>query len=73
MQSPTQLVLNWHLTEACNYRCQYCYAAWKESACPRELIHDVEQTTALLRELYRFFHPTNHANPLASSLSDLNS
>ncbi|WP_333985250.1 viperin family antiviral radical SAM protein [Ectopseudomonas khazarica] len=69
MQSPTQLVLNWHLTEACNYRCQYCYAAWKESACPRELIHDAEQTTALLRELYRFFHPTNHANPLASRMS----
>ncbi|MFG0527330.1 viperin family antiviral radical SAM protein [Pseudomonas sp. yb_5] len=69
MQSPTQLVLNWHLTEACNYRCQYCYAAWKESACPRELIHDVEQTTALLRELYRFFHPTNHANPLARRMS----
>jgi len=33
------------------------------------LIHDAEQTTALLRELYRFFHPTNHANPLASRMS----
>lgn len=20
-----ELVINWHLTEACNYRCQYCY------------------------------------------------
>lgn len=69
MQPPTQLVLNWHLTEACNYRCQYCYAAWKESACPRELIHDLGQTTALLRELYRFFHPTNHANPLVRRMS----
>lgn len=69
MQPPTQLVLNWHLTEACNYRCQYCYAAWKESARPRDLIHDPGQTTALLRELYRFLHPTNHANPLARRMS----
>ncbi|HHZ9317065.1 TPA: viperin family antiviral radical SAM protein [Pseudomonas aeruginosa] len=69
MHNPTPLVLNWHLTEACNYRCQYCYAAWNESACPRELIHDPERTTALLSELYRFFRPGNRANPLASRMS----
>lgn len=69
MHNPTPLVLNWHLTEACNYRCQYCYAAWNESACPRELIHDPVRTTALLSELYRFFRPGNRANPLASRMS----
>ncbi len=69
MQPPTPLVLNWHLTEACNYRCQYCYAAWNESTCPRELIHNPERTTALLSELYRFFRPGNSANPLASRMS----
>ncbi|MDH0445078.1 viperin family antiviral radical SAM protein [Stutzerimonas stutzeri] len=69
MHNPTPLVINWHLTEACNYRCQYCYAAWSESACRRELIHDPERTTALLSELYRFFRPGNRANPLASRMS----
>ena len=65
----TPLVINWHLTEACNYRCQYCYATWNESASPRELIHDFGRTTALLSELYRFFEPANSANPLASRMS----
>lgn len=69
MQGPTPLVLNWHLTEACNYRCQYCYAAWNESTCPRELIHDPERTTTLLNELYQFFRPGNCANPLARRMS----
>lgn len=68
-RTPTPLVINWHLTEACNYRCQYCYATWNESASPRELIHDFERTTALLSELYRFFEPANSANPLASRMS----
>lgn len=68
MHNPASLVINWHLTEACNYRCQYCYAAWSESSCRRELIHDPERTAALLRELYQFFRPGNHINPLANRL-----
>lgn len=69
MQEPTTLVLNWHLTEACNYRCRYCYATWDESACRRELIHDPERTEALLSELSQFFQPDNPGNPLASRLA----
>jgi radical S-adenosyl methionine domain-containing protein 2 len=69
MHNPTPLVLNWHLTEACNYRCQYCYATWSESSCRRELIHDPERTTALLNELYQFFRPRNRRNPLFNRLS----
>lgn len=68
MHNPTSLVINWHLTEACNYHCQYCYATWSESSCRRELIHDPERTTALLNELYQFFRPGNHINPLANQL-----
>lgn len=68
MHSPTSLVINWHLTEACNYRCQYCYAAWSESSCRRELIRDPELTAALLDELHQFFRPGNHINPLANRL-----
>ena len=65
----TPLVINWHLTEACNYRCHYCYAAWSESTCPRELIQSPERTAALLGELYRFFQPANRTNPLASRMT----
>lgn len=68
MHNPTPLVINWHLTEVCNYRCQYCYAAWSDSTDPRELIHSPERTAALLSELYRFFQPGKRTNPLASRM-----
>lgn len=69
MQKPTTLVLNWHTTEACNYRCRYCYAKWGESDCRRELIHNPERTSALLSELHRFFRPDNKLNPLNSQMT----
>lgn len=68
MSKPTTLVINWHLTEACNYRCQYCYATWSGSTCRGELIRCPERTAILLNELYQFFRPENHMNPLASRL-----
>lgn len=69
MHKLTSLVLNWHLTETCNYRCRYCYATWEASTRHRELIRDPEHTAALLRELYRFFGPDNRLNPLTKRLS----
>lgn len=59
----SQLVINWHITEACNYSCQYCYAKW-EKPDHRELIHDPIRTAELLNRLYTFFHPLNQDNPL---------
>lgn len=69
MYQTTTLVLNWHLTEACNYGCKYCYAAWNESSCQRELIHDAQRVQRLLSELYQFFQPGNCSNPLARRFS----
>ena len=69
MNNANTLVLNWHITEACNYQCRYCYAAWKESVDPRELIHTPERASALLTELYQFFHPDNSRNPLAAEFT----
>lgn len=66
---PRQLVINWHLTEACNYRCQYCYAAWQDSACSSEVVKETGRAMALLEELYRFFRSDNHANRLAEWFS----
>lgn len=52
-----ELVINWHLTEACNYGCRYCYSKWHGHA--RELLHDAAGSERLLAELYRHFAPEN--------------
>jgi radical S-adenosyl methionine domain-containing protein 2 len=59
-----ELVINWHVTEACNYRCRYCYAKWQSEEMGRELIHDSGATGALLEEIHRFFSPNCLENPL---------
>ncbi len=64
MKTHTPLVINWHLTEACNYRCHYCYATWNDTDGSRDLIHYPEQSSALLSELYRFVQPGNRDNPM---------
>lgn len=60
---PSELVVNWHVTEACNYDCRYCYAKWHAEAKDKELIHDADASHALLAEIYRQFapEPDNHA------------
>lgn len=64
MPTNTTLVINWHLTEACNYSCRYCYAKWDEHASSRDLIRDPEKTKAFLSALYHFFQPGNCVNQL---------
>jgi radical S-adenosyl methionine domain-containing protein 2 len=64
-----ELTINWHVTEACNYRCQYCYAHWKDRPDPRELFHNPRRTFDFLDQLFRFFHPENTENPLRKRLS----
>lgn len=63
------LTINWHVTEACNYRCRYCYAHWKDYPDPRELFHDRDRTVDLLWKLFQFFRPENTDNPLLNRLS----
>jgi radical S-adenosyl methionine domain-containing protein 2 len=63
-RDPCQLVINWHLTEACNYSCGYCYARWDNRIDERELIHDSDRTRRMLLQLATFFSPDNEANPL---------
>lgn len=49
-----QIVINWHVTEACNFRCRYCYAHWKRATKP-DLIRDPAGRRALLEELFGHF------------------
>ena len=64
-----ELVINWHITEACNYRCRYCYAKWQNEGMGTELIHDSASTRELLEEIYGFFSPGNSRNPLQQDMS----
>lgn len=56
--SDRQIVINWHLTEACNYECDFCYAKWAKVK-ERELIHDRANTQSMLRKLFNFFSATS--------------
>ena len=49
-----QIVVNWHITEACNYGCDFCYAKWGKPK-QRELIHNRPETQRLLEEIYSLF------------------
>lgn len=57
-----ELVVNWHITEACNYRCRYCYAHWDGSG--RNLVHNILTSTQMLEDIWQYFDPANVANPL---------
>jgi radical S-adenosyl methionine domain-containing protein 2 len=62
-----QLVVNWHMTEACNYSCSYCYAHWNKTTQTRDLMRDASLTKSLLDELFSFFSD-NPANPLRAEM-----
>jgi radical S-adenosyl methionine domain-containing protein 2 len=56
-----ELVINFHMTEACNYCCDYCYATWDNHVLSSELHHDTTQVIHLLDNLAAYFL---HDNPL---------
>ncbi|CED59514.1 Radical SAM domain protein [Moritella viscosa] len=47
-----ELVINYHITEACNYACKFCYAKWNK---PNELHSQNDQAEQLLQQLADFF------------------
>ncbi|WP_435751848.1 viperin family antiviral radical SAM protein [Thauera sp. AutoDN2] len=63
------LVINWHLTEACNFSCKYCYAHWNRPAAAKVIAQNPARSSALLAELWAFLREDNPANPLRKSLS----
>ena len=63
-----EMVVNWHLLEACNYRCGFCYAAWDTPRGAPGLWRDPVRSAALLEELRGFFDPANAENPLRDRL-----
>ena len=53
-EARSPIVINWHVTEACNYHCSYCYAKWQRLD-RNDLIRDPAATTALLQSLHAHF------------------
>ncbi|MUJ21019.1 viperin family antiviral radical SAM protein [Aliivibrio fischeri] len=47
-----ELVINWHLTEVCNYDCKYCFAKWGR---PNELHRSEQEIAKLLDNLADYF------------------
>lgn len=45
-----ELVVNWHITESCNFKCQYCFAHWNKP-CKVELLHSEYDIKALLNQI----------------------
>lgn len=68
MNSVSELVINWHLTEACNFGCKYCYSAWAKERGSRDVVKDKAASFDLIREIYAFFRPGNIANPLFNKM-----
>lgn len=56
MNQANQLVINYHITEKCNYDCHYCYAKWAK---PNELHRNVNQMKKVLRNLAESFLSPN--------------
>ena len=47
-----ELVINWHITEVCNYSCTYCFAKWNR---PNELHRNDDNVLLLLQNLADYF------------------
>lgn len=45
-----ELTINWHITEACNFKCAYCFAHWENKPCKKELLHNTQDVITLLNE-----------------------
>lgn len=53
--SINELVINFHMTESCNYRCSYCYATWQDMPAATELHRKEGAVKALLDALAVYF------------------
>jgi radical S-adenosyl methionine domain-containing protein 2 len=55
----TDLVINFHMTESCNYKCSYCYATWDDLEAKNELHRLSGQVESLLQNLADYFLQPN--------------
>lgn len=60
MTTTSEIVINFHMTEVCNYRCGYCYATWEGNNSNTELHHNFGDIKSLLLKLAEYFFADNH-------------
>lgn len=63
-----ELIVNWHLTAACNFRCRYCFASWDRGGPGGEVWRDATETRRLLASLSNMFDPANSPTSLRERL-----
>ena len=63
-----ELVINWHITEACNFACKYCYATWQKPDLHREAFHNPDVTKHILQSIADYFLRERESNPLWKSI-----
>ncbi len=63
-----ELVVNWHIIEACNFRCRFCYAKWTELEDRRDLWKNHLRSRDLLKALQCHFDPHNLKGELQTQL-----
>lgn len=51
-KSNRELVINYHITEVCNYSCKFCYAKWDR---PNEIHAQGDDAELMLEKLARYF------------------
>ncbi len=60
LNNENELVVNWHITEACNYKCYYCFAKWgkqkkeilNNDKLIKKLLDEIETLPSILNKLY---------------------
>ena len=57
-QKVNNLVVNYHMNEACNYRCHYCYATWEKDGA-KELHLNMGKVKRLLKMIFNGFVEKN--------------
>ncbi|KTD59884.1 molybdenum cofactor biosynthesis protein A [Legionella santicrucis] len=64
----SEILVNYHLNEVCNYNCRYCFSKWE---IPEKLKReqDITARLAVLKELQRFFYRTDNNNPMRELMS----
>ncbi|PSV15954.1 viperin family antiviral radical SAM protein [Photobacterium kishitanii] len=50
-----ELVINFHMTETCNFRCEYCYATWDSNNSQQELHHSYSNIKELITKTANYF------------------
>ncbi|WP_417594425.1 viperin family antiviral radical SAM protein [Oceanospirillum sp.] len=65
MSQSNELVINFHMTEHCNYRCEYCYATWNADCHSKELHRQEGAVQSLIDKLSEYFF---NSNPLMDAM-----